>query len=65
MKIGSLVTLNCRAYTGFGYVKGFGRYGDSYVLVGFIGGKGYTKASQGYFPKQELTLLDGECYESR
>ena len=60
MKIGDLVTLKCRAFTGFGYIKGFGKYGDSYVLVGFISGHGYTKANQGYFPRQELTLLKGE-----
>ena len=60
MKVGDLVTLSCRAYTGFGYIMGFGRYGDSYVLVGFIGGKSYTKASQGYFPRHHLTLLNGE-----
>ena len=60
MKIGDLVTLSCKAFTGFGYVKGFGRYGDSYVLVGYISGKGYTKATQGYFPRQTLTLLKGE-----
>ena len=60
MKIGDLVTLNCRAFTGIGYIKDFGRYGATYVLVGFISGKGYSKASQGYFPRQDLTLLKGE-----
>ena len=57
MKIGDLVTLKCRAFTGFGYIKGLGK---SYVLVGFISGYGYTKADQGYFPRQDLTLLKGE-----
>jgi hypothetical protein len=38
----------------------FGKYGDSYVLVGFISGKRYTKADQGYFPRHLLTLLKGE-----
>jgi hypothetical protein len=60
MKIGDLVSLKCKAFTGFGYIKGFGKYGDSYVLVGFISGKRYTKADQGYFPRHLLTLLKGE-----
>ena len=63
MKIGDLVKLNCKSFPGFGYIKGFGRYGKSYVLVAFISGKGYTKNTQGYYPREELTLLNGEQNE--
>jgi len=60
MKVGDLVSLSCKSFTGFGYIKGFGRYGKSWVLVAFIGGKDYINSTQGYYPIQELTLLKGE-----
>lgn len=57
MKIGDLVKVSMRAFTGIGYIKGFGQYGDSYVLVGYISGSGYSKRTEGFFPKEKLTLL--------
>ena len=57
MKIGDLVRTTGKAFTGIGYIKGFGRYGKSYVLVGYISGEGYTKCKEGFFPREKLTLL--------
>ena len=60
MKIGDLVRTTGRAFTGIGYIKGFGRYGKSYVLVGYISGDGYTNQKQGFYAKEKLTLLKEE-----
>jgi hypothetical protein len=65
MKVGDLVKVSMRAFTGIGYVKGFGRYGDSYVLVGYISGGGYTKKTEGFFPREKLTLLKEVLNENR
>ena len=65
MKIGDLVKVSMRAFTGIGYIKGFGQYGDSYVLVGYISGSGYTKRAEGFFPKKKLTLLKEVIDENR
>lgn len=67
MKIGDLVRVSSNTYIGFGYIKGFDY--DDYVLVAFIAGMrtvwvdsdGETSVhDQGYYPRQELTLLKGE-----
>ena len=60
MQIGDLVKTKSRAFTGIGYIKGFGRYGKSYVLVGYISGGGYTKRTESFYPKGKLTLLKEE-----
>ena len=60
MKKGDLVKLSLKAFTGIGYIKELGRYGDDYVLVGFISGSGYSRTNQAYFFKEQLTLLKGE-----
>ena len=60
MQIGDLVRTTGRAFTGIGYIKAFGRYGKTYVLVGYISGDGYTRFKEGYFPKEKLTLLKEE-----
>jgi hypothetical protein len=65
MKVGDLVKVSMRAFTGIGYVKGFGAYGHSYVLVGFISGSGYTKKTEGFFPREKLTLLKEVLNENR
>ena len=57
MKIGDLVKVSMRGYTGIGYVKGFGQFGDSYVLVHYISGSGYFSATEGFFPREKLTPL--------
>ena len=57
MEIGDLVRITGRAFTGMGYIKGFGRYVNSYVLVGYISGDGYTKQKQGFYPREKITLL--------
>jgi len=60
MKIGDLVRITGRAFTGMGYIKGFGRYGNSYVLVGYISGDGYTKQKQGFYAAEKITPLKEE-----
>ena len=60
MEIGDLVKLTGRAFTGIGYIKSFGRYGKSYVLVGYISGVGITKRTESFYPKGKLTLLKEE-----
>ena len=57
MKVGDLVSLSCKSFTGFAYIKGFGGIGKSWVLVAFIGDKGYTNNTQGYYPREQVTLL--------
>jgi hypothetical protein len=42
-----------RGYTGIGYVKGFGQFGNSYVLVRYISGSGYFSATEGFFAKRK------------
>jgi len=60
MKVGDLVSISCKSFTGFAYIKGFGGIGKSWVLVAFIGDKGYTNNTQGYYPREQVTLLKGE-----
>ena len=57
MQIGDLVRLTGKRFTGIAYVKGFGRYGESYVRVGYLSGEGFTKRTEGFYPKEKLTLL--------
>lgn len=65
MKIGDLVRLTGKCFTGIGYIKGFGQYGESYVLVGYISGDGFTKRTESFYPKGKLTLLKEVTNESR
>ncbi len=60
MEIGDLVRVTGRAFTGIGYIKGFGRYGNSYVLVHYISGGGYTKSKQGFYAREKIILLEEE-----
>ena len=60
MQIGDLVRTTGRAFTGIGYIKAFGRYGKTYVLVGYISGDGYTKQKQGFYEREKITLLKEE-----
>ena len=60
MQIGDLVRITGRAFTGIGYIKGFGRYGNSYVLVGYISGVGNDRRKQGFYSREKITLLKEE-----
>jgi hypothetical protein len=65
MIVGDLVKVSMRGYTGIGYVKGFGQFGNSYVLVRYISGSGYFSATEGFFPREKLTLLKEVLNENR
>ena len=65
MKLGDLVRLTGKCFTVIAYVKGFGRYGDSYVRVGYISGEGFTKRTEGFYPRGKLTPLKEVTNESR
>jgi|TARA_R100000030_G_scaffold97023_1_gene85661 hypothetical protein len=57
MKIGDLVKVSNRRFTGIGYICGFGRYAETYVWVRYISGEGYTKVEKGCYPRKKLVLL--------
>ena len=65
MKIGDLVRLTGEYFTGIGYIKGFGQYGESYVLVGYISSDGFTKRTEFWYAKGKITLLKEVIHESR
>ena len=65
MVVGDLVRVSMRGCAGIGYVKGFGQFGKSYVLVHYISGSGYFSATEGFFPREKLTLLKEVLDESR